>query len=58
MEAKNWQKITNFSKILEKTGILEKNKIFENFLIENFAIFRNSNWEFWLIYALFNYGNT
>ena len=58
MEAKNWQKILIFSKILEKTGILEKNKIFENFCIQNFAIFRNSNWKFLLIYTFFNYGDT
>ena len=58
MEAKNWQKILIFFKILEKTAILEKNKIFEKISIENFATFRNSNWKFWLIYTLFNYGDT
>jgi len=58
MEGKNWQKIPIFSKILGKPDILEKNKIFENFWIENFAIFRNSNWKIWLIYTFFNYGDT
>jgi len=43
---------------IRKIAILEKNKIFENFWIENFDIFRTLNCKFWLIYTFFNYGNT
>jgi len=34
-----------------------KFQLFLKISIENFATFRNSNWKFWLIYTLFNYGN-